>query len=114
MDSILTGLLNFGIGGMMAAVVAWFLLHLLKVTIPNMAREHHAAMTAQQELFRQTNKEIVMRMEQITTRIEAMDKHLQANQVHYDLFNEYVTRTGGVPRRRKSRGPEAGNPSEGG
>lgn len=34
MDTILTALLNFGIGGIMAGAVLFLLMHLLKTTIP--------------------------------------------------------------------------------
>ena len=121
MDSILTGLMNFGIGGMMAAVVAYFLRHLITVTIPTMSTEHGKALESvsvrhnqalkdvmdnakelnkvHQEIYKTSIEALVSRLERIaenasinSSRVEELTKHIQANEEHLRLFQEFVTR----------------------
>lgn len=108
MDSIFSGLLNFGIGGLMAAVVAYFLRHLITVTIPHMAQEHRQALKevmdgakelnkTQQELHRSTIEALVTRLEKISdngsinnARVEELSRHIQANEEHLRLFQNFI------------------------
>lgn len=97
MEAVLNALVSNGIGGCMAAVVAYFMYTLISRTIPDMmARqskdlldtrtEFRAALKDQQETFYTALNTIEARW-QVTTealcsRLENVDRHVKANQDH--------------------------------
>ena len=49
MDSILAGLLNLGLGGIMSAALVWFLQHLVTQTLPDMTRAFRVEVLAERD-----------------------------------------------------------------
>src|SRR5579864_9752241 len=117
MDGILQGLLQFGIGGIMAATVVWFAWYQSSRTIPalmSQAKEERDAVridfrqmiVEQRQNFidalaqlensgQQASESIIKRMEEmgrslgaIIPRLEAMDRHTMANEAQLQAIRD--------------------------
>ncbi len=87
MDSIVSNLVNLGIGGCMAAAVLILLWHLIKVTIPELIKENRAALKDQQDTFKESLKDLTTALTMIrdtvnklADRVEATDRHVKRNE----------------------------------
>ncbi len=80
MDQLITALTQFGIGGLMAAVMAWFLWHLVAKTIPEMTAKHSADLLEQRKDFLETLRRIEDRSitvaDAVVVRMERIDDSL--------------------------------------
>lgn len=79
METIILGLLNLGIGGVMAGGVLWILWHIVTTTLPKVQAESREALREQQAVFREAVAQIVSRLEKLDERQEAVDRHVKAN-----------------------------------
>jgi hypothetical protein len=82
MDGILSGLINLGLGGLMAAALIWFLHHLVTTTLPEMNRVFRKEIVAERKLRYREHQALLQMMDQLAK--QQQEQH-EALLNHVDL-----------------------------
>jgi hypothetical protein len=89
MDGILSGLINLGLGGLMAAALIWFLYYLVSRTLPEMTRLFRKEILAERKLRFREHQALLQMMDLLAKQQQEQHEALLA---HVDMGLKEVMR----------------------
>jgi hypothetical protein len=113
MEGVLAGLVNLGLGGLMAAALVWFLHHLVTRTVPEMAKARREELTAERDQRFKEHQALLQAIDKLGDR-QRKEHEAILDRLDFgfkEIINELIENRAAIERRSEGRPPPEPGPA---